>query len=114
MNLLGKGNNPNFWSDEVRVKDCYKKFRDEQHKNWQERCEGATVPAAKYSAYKLFGITGDRKQFETLYFNKRVQLQTATFMALMYPEEPKYLDFLMDVIFAVCDDPSHTAKFMNI
>jgi hypothetical protein len=34
MNLLGRATDPAFWA-EVREKDCYKKFREEQHQLWE-------------------------------------------------------------------------------
>ena len=66
MNLLGKACDKNFWK-EVREKDCYAFFRDETEKVWLENGE-SDILALKYSEFKLFFTTGDRKIYEKSYF----------------------------------------------
>ena len=119
MNLLGRGNDPKFWSEEVRFKDCYKFYRDFQQKNWDTLCEGATVEALKYTEFRLYGLNGNRTIFQKPYYLRRVQVETAVIMALIYPEEEKYLNFAMDMIFAICNEyiwsiPAHQPKLLEV
>ena len=113
MNLLGKACDKNFWK-EVREKDCYAFFRDETEKVWLENGE-SDILALKYSEFKLFFTTGDRKIYEKSYFTRRLALDSAAILAMIYPEEEKYVTKLMDLIFAICDEytwclPAHQGQ----
>ena len=119
MNLLGKGNDPKFWSETVRYKDCYKVYREEQHKNWKELCETDTHAALKYTEFRLYGLNGNRTVFQRPYYRRRVQAETAAILALIYPEEEKYLDYLMEKIFEICNEycwsiPAHQPKLLEV
>ncbi len=118
MNLLGKGNNPNFWSETVRNKDCFKSFRDYQFKQWDNLCIKDDEKALKYTEFRMFGINGNRAIFERSYFDRRIKLETAVILSLIYPEEQKYLDFAMDMIFDVCNEytwaiPAHIPNILT-
>ncbi|MBQ7386654.1 MAG: heparinase II/III family protein [Clostridia bacterium] len=102
MNLLGKAMDKGFWR-EVRERDSYAFFREETEKIWREHGE-REIMALKYSDYKLFFVTGDRKIYENTYFTRRLALDSAAIMSLIYPEEERYLDKLMDIIYAICDE----------
>ncbi len=102
MKTLGKAMTPEFWQD-VREKDCYKRFRDELLYNWKERCE-QPIYSLKYTDFILYKKTGNRGVYEHTYFNHRHQLNNSALLALIYPEEEKYINFLMDIIYAVCDE----------
>jgi hypothetical protein len=119
MNLLGKGNDPLFWSEEVRNKECYKEYRDFQLKNWESLCENNNIDALKYTEFRLYGLTGDRTVFQKPYYERRVQVETAVILALIYPEEQKYLDYAMDMIFAICNEycwsiPAHQPRLLEV
>lgn len=105
MNLLGKATDKNFWKS-VREKDCFKAHLDELSKMWDKYCGDETIPAFKYSNYKLFWETGDRKEYETQYFGRRNALDCSLLLTLIYPENEKYRERLNDIIFSICDEYS--------
>ncbi len=119
MNLLGKGNDPKFWSETVRNNECFKFYRDEQLKNWEKLCENDTMETLKYTEFRLYGINGNRTIFQAPYYRRRVQVETATILSLIYPEEQKYLDYAMDMIFNICNEyswciPAHLPKLLEV
>lgn len=113
MEFYAKLRDPEFIK-KVREADCYKKFRDELFAIWNAHC---TKPreALRYSDFKLYWDTGDRGVYETVYFSRRLAISAASLLAVFYPEEQKYLDRLMDEIYAICDEytwclPAHQGK----
>ena len=115
MDLLGFANNASFWSETVRYGECYKTYLEERHADWNKYCEGQAISELRYSDFKRFFITGERTGYQKYYYWHRGQLATAAVMALIYPEEEKYIDFLNDIIFAICDEytwcvPAHHPK----
>ena len=119
MNLLGKGNDPAFWSEEVRNKECYKEYREFQLKNWENLCVNNNIDALKYTEFRLYGLNGNRTVFQKPYYERRVQVETAVILALIYPEEQKYLDYAMDMIFAICNEycwsiPAHQPRLLEV
>ena len=113
MRLLGKAHDKEFWQA-VREKDCYKGFRDSMLKQWEKNKD--YLPEARpYSKFKLFWTTGDRSQYEGPYFQRRHNLEIAAMLSLIYPDEQAYLDYAMDLIYALCDEytwclPAHQGK----
>ena len=103
MRLLDRACDKDFWA-EVREKDCFARFRDENLALWNDLCEGKTIPALRYSEFKLFSVTGSRSEFELSYFNRRRMMNACTFLSLIYPEEEKYFTYLQDILFAVCNE----------
>ncbi len=119
MSLLGKGNDPKFWSETVRNKDCYKAYRDFQFKQWNNLCTETSEKAFKYTEFRMFAIDGNRTVFQGPYYRRRVKLETAVILSLIYPEEQKYLDYAMDMIFAVCNEycwaiPAHIPNLLKV
>ncbi len=117
MRLLDRACDKEFWA-EVREKDCYARFRDENFAIWNNHCEGHEIPELKYSLFKLFSVTGSRSEYEAVYFNRRLRMNACTFLSLMYPEEEKYFAYLQDVLFAVCNEytwclPAHYSQANN-
>ncbi len=104
MNLLGKGHDPLFWSKEVATKECYKKYLEERKGLWDKECADNVIYELKYTNFKLFTVTGDRATYENQYFRRRRQLGTSAILSLVYPEEEKYINFLHDIIFAICNE----------
>ena len=118
MSLLGRACDKEFWA-EVREKDCYARFRDENLAIWNNLCVGKDIPELTYSLFKLYWITGSRSEYEAVYFNRRQRMNACTFLSLMYPEEEKYLNCLSDMIFAICNEytwclPAHYDQGNNI
>ena len=113
MKLLGKAHDKEFW-DAVREKECYKGFRDsllvqwEKHKDYQPE-------ALPYSKFKLFWTTGSRSEYEGPYFRRRHCVEISAMLSLIYPDNQEYLDYTMDLIYALCDEytwclPAHQGK----
>ncbi len=114
MNLLGKAMDKEFWK-QVREKDCFKKYREELFKLWETRCENTPIYALKYSEFSMFVKTGNRSVYEGAYFTRRLAMDCSALLALIYPEEEKYIVRLMDQIYAICDEytwclPAHQTK----
>ena len=105
MNLLGKGMDPEFWKG-VREKKCFETYRNELHKLWNERCENVPIYALKYSDYKMYWNSGNRSVYEGTYFTRRLAMDCSTLLALIYPEEEKYINRVMDQVYAICDEYS--------
>lgn len=119
MNLLGKGNDPKFWSETVRNGECYEAYRKFQFDNWNKLCTDEVEDAFKYTSFRLYAINGDRGVFQGPYYRRRVKLETAVILSLIYPEEEKYLDYAMEMIFAVCNEyswaiPAHVPNLITV
>ncbi|MBQ2738181.1 MAG: heparinase II/III family protein [Clostridia bacterium] len=104
MKLLGKSASPEFWQNTVRNGECYKAFIADRMKIWKNDCEGKPIPELKYSAFKLFKVNGNRQIYEDVYFMRRRNMAAACHLALIYPEEEKYLVYLQDIIFSVLNE----------
>ncbi|MBQ8409794.1 MAG: heparinase II/III family protein [Clostridia bacterium] len=116
--LLGKATNPDFWN-EVREKPCFEQHRKALAEMWKNDCNKDLIPALRYSDYKQYWITGDRKAYERNYFSRRRALECSAILSLVYPEDEQYLTYLNDVIFAVCNEyswclPAHQGKLEPI
>ena len=114
MKLLGKAHDAEFWR-EVREKDVYERFRNESLKAWEKWVSDYEPKALSYSKWKLFWETGDRSEYEREYFDRRRALEHVATLALIYPEEKKYIDKLMDLIYIICDEytwclPAHQGQ----
>ena len=102
MNLIPNATSPEFWQ-EVREKDAYAPIREELLEMWDTCCT-EPILAQKYSDFRLFKYTGNRTTYEATYCVRRKGLCAAGMLALIYPEEEKYLIRLMDTIYAICDE----------
>ena len=114
MKLLGKGQDPEFW---IGIKDnkVYSRYIEELHEYWERKGENIEFKCLPYSKWKLFWETGDRHEYESVYFDRRRFLEHALPLALIYPEEKKYIDKISDAIFAICDEytwclPAHQGQ----
>lgn len=77
--------------------------------------ENDKLEAFKYSEFKMFFTVGNRTVYQTKFQSRRNFMHCAALLCLMYPEEQEYLDTLMDVIYALCDEytwcqPAHQGK----
>lgn len=114
MKLLGKAHDPEFWR-EVREEEHFKDYRDGLLDHWEKTVENYVPEWLKYSEFKLFWTTGDRHKYEGPYFRRRAAMVTSALLSLVYPDEQKYLDKLMDIIYSICDEytwclPAHQGK----
>ncbi len=116
MQLLGKAQTPAFWTEDVRNKKEFERYRTELHEYWTKNdLENKHFEALRYSDFKLFFTTGDRDIYQRAYFSRREALEVIVPLALIYPEEDKYINVLMDLVYAMCDEytwclPAHQGK----
>ncbi|MDD4688401.1 MAG: heparinase II/III family protein [Eubacteriales bacterium] len=59
-----------------------------------------------YDAFVAFEKTGDRPPYDTKYFPRRGWLNKSAILAMVYDDEPKYLEYLQNIIWAICDEAS--------
>ena len=117
MDILTPATSAEFWR-EVREKEAYAPIREELLEMWNDCCT-EPILAQKYSDFRLFKYTGDRATYEATYCIRRKGLCASGMLALIYPEEEKYITRLMDTIYAICDEytwclPAHnTALEVN-
>lgn len=114
MNLLGKATDKAFWA-EVREKECFSSIVRKLKKEYAKQLEAGDLKSHKYREFKLFFTTGERKTYEKGYNVYRNRMDQAAVLSLIYPEKTEYLDDLMDVIYAVCDEytwcwPAHQGQ----
>ena len=114
MKLFGRAHDKEFWR-EVRENEIYARFRNESLNYWERKLVDYEPKALTYSKWKLFWETGDRGIYEREYFDRRRALEHATMLALIYPEEKKYTDKVMDLVYIICDEytwclPAHQAQ----
>jgi len=101
-----------FWS-RVGTDARYATLLAHVKQRWEETRYSLPVPAMTYAARMAFYRTGDRKEFETPYFRRRNSLSYAALLALVYPEEKAYINYVHELIWAICDEyswalPAHT------
>ena len=115
MQTIKRARDRSLW-DNVRENPCFENYRNTVLEVWEENVEIASHEILKWSEYKLFCTTGDRKIFETKFFARRKAMNASALLAMIYPDEPKYIETLMDMIYAVCDEytwclPAHQWQF---
>ena len=87
MKLLGRAQEKGFWTETVRNKPEFAKYRTELLKYWEKNdLENKRFAAMTYSEFKLFWTTGDRDVYQGQYFSRRTALEVTLPLALIYPE----------------------------
>ena len=114
MKLLGRGQDPSFWTG-LKDKKVFERYVRELKGYWEREGKEYEITPLPYSKWKLFWETGDRGEYEALYFSRRRLIEHALPLSLIYPEKSEYVDKLSDVIFAVLDEytwclPAHQAQ----
>ena len=71
----------------------------------QNRYEGA-IPELGFSSRTRFERDGDRHEFDDVFFRRRKLLSSAALMALIWPDEPRYLADLSEIMWAICGEYS--------
>ncbi|KHF34798.1 hypothetical protein CM49_03020 [Paenibacillus sp. P1XP2] len=69
-----------------------------------ERLLEAPTPELTYALFQVYAKTGSRREYEQAYFERRRRLNTFALLSLRSPE--KYLDPLLDILWAICDEYS--------
>ena len=102
MHILGRAMEKDFWK-EVREDSRLLKYREMLLCDWEALMKGGPLLALKYSEWKLYFVTGDRSAYQKSFLKYRHALATSALLSLVYPDEEKYLAYLMDAIYTVCD-----------
>ncbi|MDD3429739.1 MAG: heparinase II/III family protein [Oscillospiraceae bacterium] len=63
------------------------------------------TPVLSYSLFTQFWQTGERKNYENLYFNRRGRLLTFALLSWLYPTQACYIDALTEIIWSICSEP---------
>ena len=114
MKLLGKGHDPKFWTG-LKERREFERYISELWSYWNEKGETLEFKALPYSKWKLFWETGDRGIYEDDYFERRYFIEHALPLALIYPEDERFITKLSDAVFAICDEytwclPAHQGQ----
>lgn len=103
MDLLKYANNKEFWI-KVREDAHFEAYRNELMEMWETDAARNDFFDMNYSEFKLFWTTGDRDVYQAKYFLRRSALDCSAILSLIYPEEDKYINKLMDVIHLICNE----------
>lgn len=93
--MLELAKDKKFW-ERVRTSDDYKRLRDDL---LEEYNKNNTEPPRPRSAKEILN-----NEDHGTYFRNINQLEYAALMALIYPDEEKYYNHLVDVIWAYCNE----------
>lgn len=107
--LFSEGRSMARWR-EIREHPYYQEMLLELAKEGELYLE-TPIRSLRFSDYKGFDTTGERKPYEREYFDHRGRLKTFALLAMTY-EETRYIEALEDTIWAICDEytwslPSH-------
>ena len=103
MHILGKAMDKEFWK-QAREDKRLEKFREILFRDWEKLMEEGSLRALKYSEWKMFFVSGERVTYQKSYEHHRHAATVSAMLSLMYPEEEKYLNYLMDAIYTLCDE----------
>ncbi len=112
MTLLKKAKDKLFWNA-LRTQPDFAPCVDEI-KRVYESSKTLPLPPVTKELRALFDTTGSRKEFEAVYFPRRRFLTTAALLALIYPDEPHYLQETELLLQATSEEfswalPAHTS-----
>lgn len=111
MFCLEKAKSPEFWA-EVRENPAYAPLIERIRELYHED-EALDFSSLKFSQRFKYYKDGDRGAMETPYFYRRRSLSALSVLALLEPENEKYIERINDLAFAICDEyswclPAHT------
>ncbi len=91
-----------FWEN-VRTGVEYKPYIEQALTLYAE-FEKEPIMADLFSNFKIYEETGERLQYENPYFRKRTRMNVSALLSMIYPDEPKYLEMLEDILWSICDE----------
>ena len=103
MHILGKAMDKEFWQ-KAREDARLERFRQILFKDWKMLMEEGSLKALKYSEWRMFFVTGERTTYQKSYEHHRHAATVSAMLSLLYPEEEKYINYLMDAIYTLCDE----------
>ncbi len=104
IKIVNRARDPEFIR-RLRLSSEYEPFRELLRKRWKQEGE-RELPELLFSSCVRTFETGNRTVFEKRYFERRRALNLAALLTIIYPDEPRYLKRLEDVIFSVCNEYS--------
>lgn len=113
--LFPEGRDPQRWQnlvDHPVMADAWREIR-----NYGDEKVDAPLPELKFSEFSMFGSVGDRKVFESKYFERRRRLSTFASLVLTEGKE-RWGDALENIIWAICEEttwvvPAHVGLYVN-
>ena len=102
--LMKKAKNKRFWK-KVRTNAKYREVI-EQIREFYETTRYEEIPSLSYASRMRYYDDGDRSEFERPYFRRRTCVSALGLMALIYPENERYLKELQELIWAICEEYS--------
>lgn len=114
--LMQKAKEPSFWEN-ARKGPAYAALIAHVTQEY-ERLHSDMITALSYRARMRYYADGDRQEYEAPYFRHRNRLSCAALLALLYPEEPRYLQEVQELIWAICEEfswvlPAHCANTLE-
>lgn len=100
--LFAEGRNSEKW-EEIQGDDSF--YKNEWHLILEEgrRYLEQPIRSLRFSDYKIYDLTGSRKEYEREYFQHRGRLKTFAVLSAACGED-KYIHALEDAIWAICDE----------
>lgn len=99
--LFPEGKSKEKWQ-QIRTSDFYKEMVADlirAEAGFADRLQGES-----YALFTHYWKSGERAPYETAYFEKRRRLNTYATLALLYPENERYIRGLKEVIWAICGE----------
>lgn len=90
----------------VRNEDVFKFLRDLLFSEYETLCKDKEIPQLPFSLWMDFVKTGDRKNFEDLYFLRRKQMSVYAILSMIYPEKDEYILRLQDILCEILNEYS--------
>ncbi|KAB8131057.1 hypothetical protein F9U64_13865 [Gracilibacillus oryzae] len=92
----------NYWHvlDKHNVDEDILRFLQEKVKEYSKK----NLENITYQTFRSFENKGDRKEFETIYFERRKRLTAFGLMAFLSPENHQYLMWLENEVWQVCQE----------
>lgn len=92
--------------EEIRSSNKYQHIRTLLDESYREICVEEGAVNISFEVESEFLRNGNRANFEKKYFLRRKQLSIYAIMAVIYPDEEKYLTGLQNVICDICNEYS--------
>ena len=99
--LFPEGRSKDKW-EEIRSCDIYKDMIADLIRGEESFTE--ELAGENYSLFTQFWRSGNRASYEKVYFEKRKRLNTYATLALIYPENQRYISKLEEVIWVICSE----------
>ncbi|HEY0828937.1 MAG TPA: heparinase II/III family protein [Bacilli bacterium] len=100
MGLFPEGKDKNKWK-QIQTDGSYTDMLEEIVE--AERLFSKTAAVLPFSVFRLYEATGNRKEFENLYFERRKKLSAYAILSLVYGEA-NHISALEDILWAICDE----------